>query len=75
MIKQYHYQQNEVKGNIKAEKMKRHAPMQIPLMAPFVQELVDNKSSAIADSTVTLEAATSLAFNFACMKNRGLSQT
>lgn len=49
--------------------------MQIPLMAPFVQELVDNKSSAIADSTVTLEAATSLAFNFACMKDRRLSQT
>lgn len=42
--------------------------MQIPLMAPFVQELVDSKSSATADSTVTLEAFTSLAFSFVCMK-------
>lgn len=41
--------------------------MQIPLMAPFVQALVDCKSSAKADSIVTLLAFTSLAFILACM--------
>lgn len=41
----------------------------MPLMAPFVQVLVDCKSSATADSTVTLLAFTSLAFILDCTNN------
>ena len=56
----------------RAEEEENSTPMQIPLMAPFVQALVDSKSAAAADSTVTLEAATSLAFSFVCMKGKRL---